>query len=231
MTEKLPKELIEELDGLMARLMRGNADERAQAMNRLTSLERSGRIPLSLLLDMAEESNPSVAMYAVGALGRNGGREAVAKLVALASGFRDANALMVETLVDALGETGSAEATPVLLEIIGRGGGWGRKLLGRLSRKKKEAADAEQERFRAYMLLPVVRALEKIGDPKAIDAIADLLEHRDPLIRCHVIRTFINAGARNPKLQHLAEHDPNQMVKEVAQIAVEKLGPVAEPLN
>ena len=54
MTEKLPKALIEELDGLMKEMLHGNAEERGVAMSRLTAYEQSGRISLPLLLEMAD---------------------------------------------------------------------------------------------------------------------------------------------------------------------------------
>lgn len=232
MSTKLPKALIKELDELMRQLLRGNADERGTAMTRLLAFEQAGKISLGLLTEMAENSNPTAAMYAIGALGRNGHSDAVKQLLALASRHREGNPLLLETVVDALGEAGSKAATPVLLGLIGTGGSWKNRLMGKISRRK-ESSGANEERFRAYMLLPVMRAIEKIGDPKAAEAIGDFLEHKDPLVRCHAIRTFMNSGvaSRSQTLQKLADSDPIDIVKELAAIALSKLSPLPEHLN
>ncbi len=232
MSTKLPKALIKEMDELMRQLMRGNADERGTAMTRLRAFEQAGKISLGLLTEMAENSNPTAAMYAIGALGRNGHPDAVKKLLALASRHREGNPLLLETVVDALGEARSKAATPVLLGMIGAGGSWKNRLMGKISRRQ-ESSGADEERFRSFMLLPVMRAIEQIGDPKAAEAIGELLEHKDPLVRCHAIRTFMNSGvaSRSETLQKLADNDPNEIVKELAGIAVTKLSPLPEQLN
>ena len=154
------------------------------------------------------------------------------QLLALAARHREGNPLLLETVVDALGEAGSEAATPVLLGLIGAGGSWKNRLMGKFSRRK-DSAGPEEERFRAFMLLAVMRAIEKIADPKAAEAIGDMLEHEDPLVRCHVIRTFMNSGlaSRSEALQKLADSDPNDIVKELAGIAVSKLFPLPERLN
>ena len=113
-----------------------------------------------------------------------------------------------------------------------RGGSWGRKLLGKISRRKEEQ-DTETERLREQFMLPVTRALEKIADPNAIEAIADLAGHADPLVRCHVVGTFAKAGspAQIPKLTELAEGDPNSLVREAARLAVDRLAPAQSSLS
>jgi HEAT repeat protein len=226
MTEKLPKGLIEELDGLMKQLLHGNAEERGVAMSRLTAYEQSGRIPLTLLLEMADEADPSVSMYAITALGRSGHPQAVKKLAALAGAQREGNLLLLEMTVDALGETRSKEAVPALLELLGIGSGWTSRLLGRFARKNEEQ-QARVEKLRAQMALPVTRALEKIGDPRSAEAIGPFLDHEDPLVRCHTIGTIIHAGFTRSldRIRQMAEEDPNPTVKELAQLALDKLAP------
>ena len=232
MSIKLPKGMIKQLDKLMNQLMTGNANTRAVAMNHLIGFEQSGRIPLPLLLEMAGEKSPSVAMYAIGALGRNGNADAVRKLTDLASEYRERNPLLIESVIDAIAEAASPEATPVLLELIGRGGSWGRKLLGKISLRKEEQ-DTETERLREQFMLPVTGALEKIADPNAIEAIADLAGHADPLVRCHVVGIFAKAGspAQIPKLSELAEGDPNSLVREAARLAVDRLAPAQSSVS
>ena len=226
MTEKLPKALIEELDGLMKEMLHGNAEERGVAMSRLTAYEQSGRISLPLLLEMADEPNPSLSMYAITALGRNGHPQAVKKLGALAAAYREGHTLILEMVVDALGETRSKDAVPALLELLGLGTGWTSRLLGRFSRKNEEQ-QARAEKLRAQMVLPVTRALEKIGDPRSAEAIGPFLDHEDALVRCHTIGTIMHAGFTRSldRIRQMAQEDPNPTVKELAQLALNKLAP------
>lgn len=222
--QKLPKALIDELDGLMKQLRHGNAEERGVAMSRITAYEQAGKISLPLLIEMADESDPTTSMYAIMALGRNGRPQAVKKLAAIASALREGNPLLLETVVDALGETRSKDAVPALLELLGVGGNWTSRLFGRLSRKNEEQ-QAKLERLRQQMTLPAARALEKIGDPRSVEAAAFLLDHEDPLVRCHAIRAAINAGftRRLDRIKQMAESDGNETVRELAQIALSKL--------
>jgi len=226
--QKLPKALIEELDGLMKQLRHGNAEERGAAMSRLTAYEQSEKISLPLLIEMADETNPSLSMYAITALGRNGRPDAVRKLAAKAAALREANPMLLETVVDALGDTRSKEAVPALLDLLGIGNNWTSRLFGRLTRKNEEQ-QAKQERLRQQMMLPVARALEKIGDPRAVEATAFMLDHPEALVRCHAIRAAINAGFTRSldRIKQIAETDGNATVRELAQIALSKLG--AEP--
>ena len=232
MTEKLPKAQIQELDGLMKQLLHGNAEERGAAMSRLTAYERSGRLSLPLLIEMAGESDPTVTMYAISALGRNGHPQAVKKLAALAAAHREGNPLLLETIVEALGETRSMAATPALLELLGIAGSWTGRLLGRLSRRNEEQ-QARMERLRAQMALPVTRALERIADPRAAEALGAFLDHEDALVRCHTIRAMTNAGFTGSleRIRQLAEGDPNPTVQELARIALDRLAPSPTQLH
>lgn len=232
MIEKLPKALIQELDGLMKQLLHGNAEERGLAMSRLASYEQSGKLSLPLLIEMADDPDPTVSMYAITALGRSGHPRAVKKLVALSAAHREGNPLILETIVDALGETRSKEATPALLDLLGIGGNWTSRLFGRLSRHN-EARQARLERLRAQMALPVTRALEKIGDPLAAEAIGPFLDHEDALVRCHAIRAIINAGFTRSleRIRQMAESDPNATVQELARIALSRLSPPPTQLH
>src|SRR3990167_6292879 len=124
MSAKLPKSLIDELDGLMKQILQGGPELRNEALARLNDYERAGRIPMSLLIQMADEPNPAVAMYAASALGRTGQPAAVKKLLSMLAASRAGNALILETVVDALGESKSPEATPALLDLLKLGGSW-----------------------------------------------------------------------------------------------------------
>lgn len=234
MMQKLPKALIDELDGLMKQLRHGNAEERGVAMSRLTAYEQSGKISLPLLVEMADESDVSISMYAITALGRNGHPDAVKKLSSMAAALREGNTLLLETVVDALGDTRSKEATPALLDLLGIGSNWTSRLFGRLTRKNEEQV-AKQERLRKQMTLSVARALEKIGDPRAVEATAFMFDHEDALVRCHAIRAAIQAGFTRSldRIKQLAESDKNETVRELAQIALGKLGsaPISELKN
>jgi HEAT repeat protein len=232
MTEKLPKSLIDELDGLMKQILHGGPEHRGEAMARLTEYEQAGRIPLSLLIQLADESNPAVAMYAASALGRSGQPAAVKKLLGMLAASRDGNPLILETVVDALGESKSPEATPALLDLLKLGASWTSRLREKFSRRS-DADREREEKLRDQMTLPVSRALEKIADSRAAEAIGPFLDHADPLVRCHAIRTLLNAGFSRglDRLRELAERDPNPLVKQLAQIAVDRLSPLPAHLN
>ena len=62
MTVKLPRSTLHELERLVEQLTRGEADKRKIAMNRLSDYERSGKIPLNLLLELSEAEKPSVSI-------------------------------------------------------------------------------------------------------------------------------------------------------------------------
>jgi HEAT repeat protein len=194
--------------------------------------EQSGRISLPLLLEMADEKDPTAAMYAITALGRNGHPQAVAKLLSLLAARRQANPLLLETIVDALGETRSPQATPALLELLGVGTSWTSRLREKLSRKSEEQR-AREEWLREQLTLPVARALEKIADPRAAEASLLFLDHAEPLVRCHAIRTIMNAGFTRglDRIRHMAEADGNPLVRKLAGIALDRLTRPASALQ
>jgi HEAT repeat protein len=232
MAIKLPKELIEELDKLFDDLTKPDPELRRIAMTRLTNYEQAGKLPLEAMIDLADAPHPAVSMYAIGALGRSRRPEAVQKLMALAELHRAGNFLFLETIIDALGDAGSKEATEKLLEFLGIKLGWRNKLLGKLSFKKEEVTP-EEERQRAQLTLPIVRALEKIQDAKAAEALWVCVDSEDPLVRWHAIQAVMKCELTefNSKLKSLAQHDTSEIVREMADIALTKLGPLPQPLN
>lgn len=232
MAMKLPRATIEELEGLVDQLGKDDPRKREQAMLRLEDYERSGRVPLEALLEFSEAQQPSLSMYAIAALGRNGGPAAVKRLVELAERHRGGNVLFLETIVDALGETREAAAAPVLLSLLGIRTGWTGKLPWRRGRKAEED-EAEGGPDRERLALPVVRALEKIGDAGAAERLGDYLEHPDALVRWHTVQLLAkcNLGAFGARIKAMAEDDADELVREAAAIAADKLTPLPPNLN
>lgn len=232
MAMKLPRELLDELDKLFDDLTKTDPEVRRMAMAKLTIYEQSGKLPVEALIDLADAPHPAISMYAIGAIGRSKRPEAVAKLLALGEQHRTGNPLYLETIIDALGDAGSRAATEFLLDLLGIKLGWKNKLLGRLSFKKEETTP-EEERLRAQLTLPIVRALEKIQDPKAAEALWMCIESEDPLVRWHAIQTVMKCELTEftPKLKTLAQHDRSDLVREMAQIALTKLEPLPQPVN
>jgi HEAT repeat protein len=231
MALKLPHATIEELDALVEQLGKPDAKLRDDAMLRLGEFERSGRMPLQALLDFSESEQPALAMYAISALGRNGEPAAVKKLIELTERHRSGNLLFLEQLVDALGETRNVGASGLLLGLLGIRKGWSGKLFGRRSRKDEEEAAAEPNR--AQITLPVLRALEKIEDPKAAQLLGEYLSHAEPLVRWHAIQNLVKCNVTEflERLKEMAERDDNDLVREAASIAVDRLEPLPPNLN
>lgn len=227
---KLPKHLIEELDRLTAKLVQADVEERHQIMRHLEQYEKSGKVPLAVLMEMADEENPTVSMYAITALGRNGGPEAVAKLLELLEGNRQGNPMFLETIVEALSEAGDKSASESLLGLLGIKSGWKGKLLG-LVRKKGD--DDTEAALREAMVLPVVKALAQIADPQAARLLGELLGHDDPLVRWHTLKALGDTGVGdfNERVYELAEKDQDEMVREMAEITLDKLRRAPRPLN
>jgi HEAT repeat protein len=231
MAAKLPRATIEELDGLVEQLAKPEANLRETALVRLTEFERSGRMPLEALLDFCESENPTLSMYAISALGRNGEPAAVKKLIDLAERHRGGNLLFLEQIVDALGEAHSPSASSVLLGLLGIRTGWSKRLFGRRGRKEEE--EGESEPNRAQITLPVLRALEKIADPKASALLGEFLTHPEPLVRWHAIQNLVRCNVPDfaERLKELAANDASELVREAAAIAVERLVPLPPNLN
>jgi len=232
MAMKLPRELISELDKLFDDLTKADPEVRSGAMSRLSQYEQAGKLPIEALVDLADAPHPAISMYSIGALGRSKRQEAVQKLLELAEKHRSGNPLFLETIVDALGDAGSKASTDWLLEFLGIKLGWKNKLLGKLSFKKEEVTP-EEERMRAQMTLPIVRALEKIQDAKSAEALWMCVDSEDPLVRWHAIQAVMKCELTEftPKLKTLAEHDSSDLVREMAQIALDKLRPLPQPLS
>lgn len=233
MSQKLPKELIKELDELSVQLTKGTPEERDMAMSRLGEYEKSGAISVDVLLDMVDHTDPSLRMYAMMALGRNGSARAVSKLLETAQALETGNVLLLETVVDALGETRDKEAIPLLLSLLGiQTKGWTSRLLGRLG-KKKEEPTPEQSRRRDHLTLPVIRALEKIPDAQVAELLGDYLEHQDPFVRWHTIQILVKTdfGGYNETLRRMAASDQNNLVREMAEIALQKIQGLPPHMN
>ncbi len=231
MASRMPRATIEELEELVAQLTKHNVEQREAAMVRLAEHERNGRVPLEALLEFADAEHAPLSMYAISALGRNGDAEAVRKLGELLERHRETNVLLLETVVDALGETRSAAAAPMLLGLLGIRSGWSGKLFGRRARREEDDAAEQQQRER--LVLPVVRALEKIADPKAAEQLEPYLSHEDHLVRWHAVQTLAAAKVNrfNVRLQEMSEHDASEVVREAAAIALEGLAPLPPNLN
>jgi HEAT repeat protein len=231
MQERMSEDVIKELDQMMDRLNKGDVEERQLILTRLIDFEKSGQIPVSALLQMADEANPTMAMYAVGALGRSKHPAGVTKLIALAEEYRTRHPMFTETVVDALGETGDKAATLLLMDFLGIKSGWKSKLLGKFALKKEEPTPEEQA-FRNYIVLPTIRALAKLSDPRAADAFSALLNHADNLVRWHAIQGIVACGLTDyvPQLAQIGQKDPNALVREAALIAVERMQSPPPPM-
>jgi HEAT repeat protein len=231
MAMKLPRVTIEELDSLVEQLDKPDAAVREEAMKRLADYERAGRVPLEALLEFSEAENPSLSMYAISALGRNGETAAVKKLIDLAERHRAGNPMFLEQIVDALGETRNAGGASVLLSLLGIRSGWSGKLFGRMARKDEE--DPAVVRNREHVTLAVLRALEKLEDPKAAALLGEYLEHPEPLVRWHAIQNLVRCKVQSfgERLKQMAADDPSELVREAAAIALERLEPLPPNLN
>jgi len=236
MTLKLPKEILKELDDQVLLLSKGNTDDRARALGRLESFEKSGKIPLSALIELSEDDNVNLAMYGIGALGRNQSKDAVKKLVDLFEKYREGDPLFLETIVDAMGATAHKDVLPCLLNMLGVESGWKKKLTGWLGNRKKKTSEVDpfELKRREFLALPVMRALEKIPDASAAKAIGGFLGHADSLVRWHTIRVMQYSRVEDFKeeMTKLAETDPIETVREAAEIALEELSsPLPENMN
>jgi len=224
MPARMTEEVLKELDQMMDRLNKGDVDERQLITTRLIDYEKSGKITVAALLEMADEGNPTMAMYAVVALGRSKHPAAAQKLIDLAEEYRTRHPMFTETVVDALGETGDKAATPLLMEFLGIKSGWKSKLLGKFSLKKEEPSE-EEKGFRTYIALPAMRALAKLADPRAAEAFSAYLEHEDSLVRWHAVQGIVACGLTDfiGRLARMGQSDPDALVREAAQIAVERM--------
>lgn len=234
MTLKLPRTTIEELERLVGELTKPDPNRREEAMIRLTDFEKAGMVPLTTLVKLSEHEHPPLSMYAITALGRNAGAQAVKQLTRLLQKNREGNVLFLETIVDALGETKSSKASGPLLELLGiRSGLIGRVLGRRQNNSKENSEDSEAERLREQMALPVIRALEKIEDPKAAELTGEYMEHPNHLVRWHTINMILKCRLTgfNSKLKEIAKSDESDLVREMAEIAEEQLKALPPPLN
>lgn len=232
MAIKMPRTTIEELEGLVDQLTKNDPQKRENAMVRLTDYERTGKIPLEVLIDLSKNDHPPLSMYAISALGRNGQPDGVDHLIKLFVKHRKSHVLFLETIIDALGESKSHKAAGPLLELLGIKTGLVKRLLGRRS-KKEEEEGSEAQKTREHFALPVLRALEKIQDPKASEKLGEFLDHPDYLVRCHTIQNIQNCRltAFSGKLKEMAKKDEHELVRESADIAHGYLQPLPPELN
>ena len=189
-------------------------------MSRLVSFEKSGKIPVEALLELAEDQNASMSMYGIMALGRNKSVAAATKLAEMAKKHRKGNRILLETIIDALGETGQRAAAGTLFDLIGIRFGWWDRFTARL-KGKGLSNEKEENKRRDNLILPVARAMEKLEDPRAAEAMAPFLDHQDPLVRWHVIQTLQRSRVSdfNDQLRAVASSDESDMVREAAGIA------------
>ncbi len=235
MAEKLPKATLKELDKIMLTLSSIKPGERDAAMTRLRDFETGGKLPISALIDMSHHSNPTMSMYAIGALGRNGSANAHETLLGLIEEHAAGNILMLETIVDALGECGDTGAVPVLLGLLDiQIKGWKSKLMGRLvKRKDKEEEHPQTEKRREHLTTPVVRALVKLGDPSVVEPLEKYLQHPDAVLRWHMIQLLVTTNSQKytEQLKEMSESDESDLVKEMAEIALRKIGSLPPHMN
>ncbi|MDH4248342.1 MAG: HEAT repeat domain-containing protein [Deltaproteobacteria bacterium] len=226
MTGKLPRKLIDELDGLAQKLITAAPEERNRILTHLQRYEESGLVPLPVLIQMSEEDLNAVSVYAIGALGRNRQPAAVDQLLRLLQRHRNESAMLLETLVEALGETGAPQTALPLLELLGIRPGW-RGVLERLIPAMRKKEDTKALATREYLVLPVVRALAKINNPQSTARLGEFLGHKDPLVRWHTIQAMSNTGRLEfiENFRVLAAQDPDSIVREMAAIALDRLLP------
>jgi HEAT repeat protein len=87
--------------------------------------------------------------------------------------------------------------------------------------------------MRDQLALPVLRALERVADPRTAPLLGDYLTHAEPLVRWHAIRIMAatNTTAFNDRLRDLAANDAQELVREAAALALERLEPLPPNLN
>jgi len=231
MAIKLSKDVIEELDELMEKLSKGDPEDRQMASARLVGYESSGKIPLEAILEMADDENPSVSIYAIQALSRNKSGPAIKKLVKKCREVKDGNLILLETIIDALGATGDPSTAPLLFELVGMQYGTMARVKARFKGKAK--AQGNDSRRINHLMLPVVRALSGIQDPKIAEKLGGFLEHEDSLVRWHAIQGLLKTRVTtyNDRLKKMASDEKNEIVREACEIALAELAPLPDNLN
>ena len=226
----LKKQIAAEIDQLMARLSEAEAEERKALLSRLHDYERAGKFSHPMLIAMAEDANPTIAMYGISALGREGSEEALRTLLQMGEARHAAprisgNLLLLETVVDALGTIQRKEAAPFLLRLLGLKSTLHPRRLLRRRKGRREEQEISAERARRHLILPVLKALYPIANTRLSRKVLPLLHDPEPLVRWHILQFLVKGGYHQelPQIEKLQDQDQSPLVREAAQLAAEKL--------
>lgn len=129
----------------------------------------AGEVPpasLELIREVADERDVAVVRAAISAMGARGGADEAAFLTDFFAETRDTE-LQAQTLL-ALGELASVESFDLLVEIVGD--------------------EAEEDLLRQY----AADSLGKLGDPRAVEVLADLANSETALMRAYAISALGN---------------------------------------
>ncbi len=191
------------------------AEERNEALGELKTFEDEGRFEAKDLMELLEDEEPVLKMYAIGALGRLKIESSIPKLSEL---YLDSdNPLVLEMLLDAFLLFNTNAFVSVVLKRIKKS----RKITRILKKKPSLDTIFDNDFIIDQILIPSLKYLQTAGDPKKIEkGIHVYLDHSDSNVRFHTLVAYQKLAIPLDEkiLREIAETDKNALVREQAAI-------------
>lgn len=198
-----------------------DSDERREALQSLINLEYEERFDQSDILQLLEDDDPVIQVYAIGAVGRlklTSGISALKKQYSESS-----NPLILNELLTAFQLFESDDFLDIVIEKL-------RKLNKKsgIFEKLRSQTDSNSERrfILNQILIPSLKYIQEAGNQGVEKIVKQFLSHEDANVRWHTLKVFENLQiALKPELlQKLVESDASPLVREQAAILTTKQG-------
>jgi len=196
-----------------------DSDARKEALRELVYLEHDERLHEADILELLNDPDPAIQVYAIGAIGR----------LKLAAGIPELTARYVESsdplilneLLNAFQQFASDHFLETVLEKLrklGKKPGFFQKALF------KPEKEPEREFLLDQILMPSLKYIEATGNPGVEKAIRAFLDHEDGSVRWQTLKLYDHLAIliRLETLKEMATSDPNPLVREQANILISK---------
>ncbi|OGG94985.1 MAG: hypothetical protein A2527_06500 [Candidatus Lambdaproteobacteria bacterium RIFOXYD2_FULL_50_16] len=195
--------------------------ERQNAYQMLLSYETAGEIKEADLLMLLGEADPVVQSHARGALARLGSEAAKPKILKLFAETNDP--ILLEEILETFTIYGTEDFIEAVIKRLAnpikKKGFFAKRVEGPIMEQL-----FDKDFVLRQILIPSIKYLGASRSPKAVKVLNSLIEHDDPMIRLNCLAAYDKIGVLPgpAKLAEMSKNDPSALVRDEAQILIEK---------
>lgn len=196
-----------------------DSDERKNALQELVFLEHEAQFDESDMIQLLNDNDPVIQVYAIGAIGRLKLSSAIPELKKRY--LESTDPLMLNEMLMTFLQFESNEFLDIVLEKL-------RKLAKKpwlfQKRLPKTRGTDEKEFLLNHILVPSLKYIRQFGNPMVVKTVKGFLNHKDGNVRWQTLKLYdsLEISIKTEVLKKMAASDPNPLVREQADILISK---------